>query len=285
MITFRVFSFGKVQKLASTVAIGLLIAGFTVFHVTTSSFAQETLYNYGITLNISDPDVVVGDLVTRNDTGEIVRSSEAFDPRIIGVRAESATVLYRTDDDQSVPIVTSGQTIVSVTTIGGEIESGDALTSSPIAGKGQRSPAVQGFVFGYALEGFDETAGTEVEYEGETFRQGQILAEIAIGGTGNDTQGVLSRLVDQIGYLIFRSTQVPQQNESFWRFILAAVITLLSVGISFGTFGRSIARGVEAMGRNPLAKRQIQAMIITNAIVVAAISIGGVILSLAIIRF
>ncbi|MCA9389954.1 hypothetical protein KC571_00970, partial [candidate division WWE3 bacterium] len=59
------------------------------------------------------------------------------------------------------------------------------------------------------------------------------------------------------------------------RYLLAVLIVLASFVIGFASFSRISGNGVEALGRNPLAKRSIQATIVFNFILTAFIMFIG----------
>jgi len=44
-----------------------------------------------------------------------------------------------------------------------------------------------------------------------------------------------------------------------------------------------VTKGIESIGRNPLAKTTIQTMIIINVVLIGLVSLGGIILSLTIL--
>jgi hypothetical protein len=55
------------------------------------------------------------------------------------------------------------------------------------------------------------------------------------------------------------------------RYLLAFIIAIVSFGLGFLYFGRVIKTGVEAIGRNPLASRTIQATIFVNIVITIVI--------------
>ena len=91
--------------------------------------------------------------------------------------------------------------------------------------------------------------------------------------------GTLKFLLSSLAFNI----RTGEQAEKIIRVIIAAIIVLVTVLINFYTFGRNITKGIESIGRNPLARVSIQSMIILNIILIAVVSIGGIILSLVII--
>jgi F0F1-type ATP synthase membrane subunit c/vacuolar-type H+-ATPase subunit K len=218
------------------------------------------------------------------DQSTLVRSEITGDPRLYGVLVANPEVVYRTRPD--IPVVRDGNAVVNVTTFGGPITVGDLITSSEIAGKGQKAQQLSGYMIGIALENFDGTTGTDVQGPRGTVKSGRIKVAIGIGpaspvlirATGG-ALGFVRQVVNAVWYNISTSKQV----ERLLRFLLAAILVLLVIYISYRTFGKNITKGIEAIGRNPLAKSSIQAMIILNIALIFFVSLGGVILALLII--
>ena len=126
---------------------------------------------------------------------------------------------------------------------------------------------------------------TVIRFENEQVQIGTIDVEVRLGPVVPQNQSAVTDFVDRLNILLFSNTQTPKAAENFLRYLIAAIVAISSMLFSFLTFGRNIARGLEAMGRNPLAKRQIQVMIMVNTLLIVVVSMGGIILALAIIRF
>ncbi len=252
-----------------------------------NSFVNAEEFTFAQKLILSHQESISGDIITRNKDNQFVRSSTPFDESMIGVLANNATIVFHPiESDGSSTIVTSGQARVNVTTLNGPIVVGDRITSSTIPGKAQKATDLSGYILGIALENFsEESNGEKITVEGRTMTQGSILIAINIGPIGPLQAGAVTKLVDQIGSTIFQNIQTPERADRFFRYFIAGLIALVAILVSFTAFGKNISRGIEAIGRNPLAKTQIQAMIIINVGLIAAITIGAVILSLAIVRF
>lgn len=250
-----------------------------------SSSRAQGPFNIATTEEVSDTDAVNGDIIRRNEDETLTRSSQSYDPAMIGVVAENAIIVYHEVEGEGIPIVWDGETMVNVTTLGGPIASGDPITSSAIAGKGQKASTNASWLLGSALESFSDEDGTPTEYEGRQIRQGTIRVRLSITPGQVSEVSELTKLIDQIGTLFLSNIETPERTERLFRYILAALIAIASIAIGFGSFGKNVTRGIEAIGRNPLARTQIQAMIVLNIILIATITIGGIILSLVIVRF
>ena len=59
------------------------------------------------------------------------------------------------------------------------------------------------------------------------------------------------------------------------RYLIAALVALLAFILGFAYFGRVAQKGVEAIGRNPLAGRFIEFSVIMNVLLTALIIVVG----------
>lgn len=247
--------------------------------------AQSSDLSVGQTLTIDDKDAVTGDIMSLSTKPEtLVRSTKEYDERMFGVLQIKPVVVYQTQDD--IPVVRSGAIPVNVTSVGGPIEVGDYVTSSPIAGKGQKATSVSGNMVGVALTAFDGKSGTDISYKGKTYKAGSIRIEVGIGPaspvTVKASGGLFGTLKQLQTALLFNITS-SRNTDKIIRYILAGIELLLLLGFGYYTFGKQITKGIEAIGRNPLAKASIQTMIVLNAILLGIVCIGGIILALGII--
>lgn len=249
---------------------------------------EEVLINsmsFALSYVSDDPDIVAGDIVSLRENQKISRASIEYDPQVVGVSAPDATVIYHSGKD-GIPVAINGVVDVNITTLGGPIEPGNFITTSTVSGKGQRAEAPQGHIIGTALTAFSETDGSELQLtDGTQLRQGSIKVKLDIRPGDIQSVGIASKVIDQIGSVLLRNIATPERSEVFFRFIMAGLVAAVAIGVGFFSFGTNITRGIEAMGRNPLARTQIQAMILLNVGLIALISLGGIVLSMAIIRF
>jgi hypothetical protein len=231
-----------------------------------------------------------GDVVSFSpDQKGLVLSREAYDKRLFAVVATDPQIVYHTGEGTQ-PMVRDGIAYVNVTTINGEIAAGDYVTSSPVPGKAQKATSSTGHILGIAISELHEGDGEKINHEGREITASKIRVALAIGPVSpalfllKSSSGAVGAL-DQIGNALMQTFQEPDSGFVIIRYILAAAVVLLAVTISFRNFGRNITRGIDALGRNPLARREIEMMIIFNIILIAVASIVSVLFSLAIIRF
>ena len=251
-----------------------------------SPVSAQLQYNIAKTLTIDDKGAVDGDimsLTTKKET--ITRSAVMFDPRMYGVLIAHPVMVYRTLP--TLAVARDGDAIVNVTMMGGAITVGDYVTSSPIAGKGQKAEGVAGYMMGVALDNFDGKGATQsAEYQGEKYALGRIKVSIGIGPASpvlTKAAGGLLGTLKQMATAIMFNISTSKQAERIVRYILAVLVAVIIIYISYRAFGKNVTQGLESIGRNPLAKTSIQAMITLNIILLAISCIAGVALALVII--
>ena len=220
-------------------------------------------------LTIEDDNVKVGDVVSLAE-GKYKLSRESFDNNAYGVVVENPVLSLQEEDAQNKKlflVTQEGSAPVNVVGVGGSIKAGDFITTSEVAGKAQRSNR-SGMIIGVALEDF--------VIQGETSdQQGQILATIKVRPSflaGN----VKVNLVDDLKSGIAAPFLTPLTSL---RYVLAAMVVGGAFIIGFASFGKVSGSGVEALGRNPLAKRTIQMGIAVNFALTAFIMVAGLALA------
>ncbi len=231
---------------------------------------------------IVDNQAVEGDIVVIGETG-LVRAEKSFDNKMFGVIQEHPLFVYRNQDvTNGKPVVRSGTALVNVTTLNGPVRYGDYITSSPIAGKGQRV-SESGYVLGVALEAFDGGGETVAGPNGQV-AAGKIRLAVRIEYAELTNPRFAGRLFSFIGSSFLENIQDPRRLGEIIRYLAAGMVILLSFAFGFLTFSRSIFKGVEALGRNPLAKNSIQLSMIINIIMLVVTGLIGIVASILIIR-
>lgn len=235
------------------------------------------------TYEVSDSQAVDGDVLcfsSPDSGGKIVRCQKTYDDSIFGVQTtDPSVVLKQTPSGKAV--VQEGWALVNVTTLGGPIKVGDYITSSPISGKAQKAEELLGYILGKSLVNFTDSEGQNLSYNGKNLKSGQIEVSLKIGPLGVLPRGTF---LDKIGFAMVRGTQTPAAAGLFLRYVSAGLMLILVSFFAFNNFGRNIGKGIESIGRNPLAQSQIQLTIIINTILIAGTIIGAIVLGLVIIR-
>jgi hypothetical protein len=234
------------------------------------------------TYPIADTDVLEGDIVS-NTTEGIIKSKTPYDSRVLGIIQSNPLVVFRSDIEGELPVVNQGTAYVNVTNLNGNISKGDFITTSGIAGKGQKSLA-SGYAIGTALEAFTATQSATISFNGQNYVLGQIPVALrieyaTITGTRFPTQ-----FLDQLLSGLLTGLGSQEQLTQFTKYLVALIIFLASLIFAFLTFAKVITKGIEGLGRNPLARTSIQFSIIINAILVVFTLILGLAAAILIIR-
>lgn len=250
--------------------------------------ASAAEYSMGVarTYVVNDKAAIDGDIVSiSQEPNTMILSQTNYDQKVFGVIVMNPLMVYRTLKT-NIPIVREGETLVNVTNFNGDITPGNFITTSEIAGKGQKATDATGAILGIALEGFKKEQGTEIEYNKKKYSTGPIKVALGIQTPAIlRTRGGMFGTLEALSLTFLRNVQQNAASDKLIRYIIAGIVASLTIIINFQSFGKNISKGIESIGRNPLARVYIQSMIILNIILIAVTSIGGVILSLAIISF
>lgn len=251
---------------------------FSLF--TSPAFAQIEIT--GI-YDVADQEAKDGDIVRFVPDNQITRANSPYDLNIFGVVQSSPSAVYRRVDGSGTPIIRAGIAKVNVTTINGPIKTGDHITSSEIQGFGMKAD-VSGQVLGLAVSDFVETDGQTLQYQGQNLNSGQIPVAIKIEYAELTTPRSAGRLVSSIGSSFLQALKQPQGVNDVIKYIIAGIILILSILFGFVILLRSLPKSIEAIGRNPLARRAIYFSVILNILLVLGLAVVGIIASLIIIN-
>ncbi len=187
--------------------------------------------------------------------GKYVLAEAPFDPNLIGVVNSNAIIaLENTGAQNNATLITSGQSTVRVSSLNGQIKKGDYITSSLIPGIGVKADNF-GQIVGIALDDYNESDPEKI---------GKITVSVNIRA-----------------YTPFE-TLLKSPSKSL-RYIFAFLILAASVILGFTYFGKVAKSGVEALGRNPLAARRIQAAVFLELLLTLGIISLGVLFAYLII--
>lgn len=248
----------------------LILIVFSLFSplFASSIFAQSVP---GIAYNITVADTVKpGDILVVTEEG-IKLSTVPFDARMYGVVVEFPVLSAGEKTEATVSVLSSGRAAVNVTAAFGEIKAGDLITSSDKPGVGQKA-SVSGYILGKALAGYNDTS-----------KDGQItvLVDIGLFAPTANVSGFLGSLLTGLSSGFTNTQNFPLML----RYVSAALIGIVTFVISAFSFVRFMRNGLEAMGRNPLAKKTIVAGMMLNAGIIALLSLAGFGIAAAIVAF
>lgn len=232
---------------------------------------------YVVNIQPSDQSVQDGQIVSINH-GQYELSNHPYDQNVFGIIDLTPDLtLDTTENDQNkYPVVTSGQAYVLVSTQNGNIQVGDWITTSEQAGIGVKADRTYGPVVGQALAEYADTQAP-----------GLVLATVNIGQNRSSLDN--PSIIDSINALLLellRITGSVATDRAFdmLRYIIAAFVVIISIIFAYITFGKVARTGVEASGRNPLAKNLILTGMIFNLMLAGVIIISGIIVAYLILR-
>lgn len=259
------------QNLSKFTSFLLILLAF-FFLLPIQVFSQG--FNLGVATYAEIPDGSPknGDIISVN--GETFKLSDIpYDALMAGVIVtEPAVAVNMVQTEKGYAFVTTGNTLLNVTTQNGEIKKGDPITTSTIPGAGIKSTQA-GYIIGTAQEEYTETDKNKV---------GSIFVTLNPRFAYPQSQTKASaRFLD-----IFNLTAAAsyQQPSLFIKYALASLVVIVSFVIGFFSFGRIASNGITALGRNPLAAKIIQLGIVFNVLIALAIVFSGLFLAYLIIR-
>lgn len=217
-------------------------------------------------LAITDAQVQDGDIVSSSGIG-FALTKTAYDSAIVGVVSQNAAITFDSGGEGRYPVVSQGTVLVRVTGQNGPIKKGDLIAASGLPGVGMKASR-SGFTLGKALEDFAQ--GDE----------GTVKVSLNIRyASFNRTVG--ANLTD-----IFNLSSLATYEEplTVFKYFIAALIVFVSFGFGFLVFGRVAGKGVDALGRNPLARGVIQFGIIINVLITVAVVGAGFGIAMVILR-
>ena len=202
-------------------------------------------------------EVKIGDIVSKTDQG-IFRSNIAYDRDIVGIVAESPILVFGKPTTTTLPVIYLGEALVKVSNKNGEIKKRDFITSSEKPGIGQKATQ-SGIVIGKALEDFNQEEGlikAEINIQYADINPGKI-----------SPLGIFTNIIGQLG----TGENLPETL----RYIFAILLAAGSFFVGFFAFVTALQKGVEATGRNPLAKNSIRFAMILNILGIIILTLAG----------
>lgn len=265
--------------------IALLFLGiFVLFSALSPISVQAQTNGLDVTnvFEVNEEGLESGDIVRNSEKG-IVRTTFDYDQKVFGVYQPNPLIVFRNVDGTGVPIVRNGTVSVNVTTLNGPIAQGDFITTSGIVGKGQKATR-SGYILGTALEAFTGESGTDVQYQARTAKQGQIQVAIRIEYAEIDSARNVNRLFEYLDAALFSSVKNPEQFIRIIRYTGSVFVLIATAIFAYLVFARTVSNGIQAIGRNPLAKNSIQVAIILNIIFSSIVIVLGIIAAFVLLR-
>lgn len=235
--------------------------------LTIPTFAQELRSGQIATnMEVKEVGAKTGDILTKSNDG-LVKSKAAYDKNLFGVVIENPNVVFNKPAKGLVPVISYGETLVRVSDSAGKIKSGDFITSSKTPGIGQKA-IESGFILGKALQDLKEKEGLINVFVNIQYRN--IEAEPSFG---------------KIFTFLATAIERPENLPEVLRYLFALLVGGGAFFLGFVSFGRSLRTGVEAIGRNPLARTSIQVAMLLNLTGITLLTAAGVGLALFVILY
>jgi F0F1-type ATP synthase membrane subunit c/vacuolar-type H+-ATPase subunit K len=226
-------------------------------------------------LEVADQELTGGDIVVESPGG-ISKADRSYHQGLIGVVIDTPTIVLHPDTETTRAIISGGDNTVKVSSRNGNIARGDFITSSEVPGVGQKATR-NGYVIGVALQNFPG--------EGQEGEEGVINVSLNIHYNIIEGSTVGLGALERFGQNFLNQLDNPGEFVRLSRYLLAALVAIITILLSFFTFARSVRSGIEAMGRNPLAKRSIQTGMAINAFLTSVMALFGLVAAYLIIRF
>lgn len=173
----------------------------------------------------------------------------------------------------TIPVTSTGETMVLVNGQGGAITKGDYITSSATAGVGMK--VAGGAVIATALENYSPANPNDAKLIRAVVRPQTIDKRlISVGGQ------ISTSFTEVANAMSLASLREPSK---FFRYLVAAICLIFSLVLGFITFGKMANNGITAIGRNPLARRYIILAVVFNAGITALIIGAGALIAFIII--
>lgn len=222
----------------------------------------------GISLSVTGATPSAGSIVSM-EKGQFSLSTKAFDDNIYGLVLPQPSVYFLDiSSPGNVSVARSGLAEVRVSSVNGTISPGDYLTSSATPGVAQKADH-GGYVLGKAIDAYNESDKTK-----EGIISVALEPQLWLGSTTSTSVG--NNLLKNLSLAFQAPTLAPLASL---RYLLAAIIAAGSFLLGFAFFGRVASRGVDALGRNPLASTTIQIGVIINLGITALITGSGLVLA------
>lgn len=221
-------------------------------------------------MQIVGEDIKDGYVISSSAEGP-TPSTVAYDPQVLGIVArDAAIILNNTTEENGIPVISQGTVYVLVSSADGPIAQGDLLTTSTNPGVAVK--AVQdGYVLGRALQDYDNPDPEHVDKIAMSLNLHYYSAKPTLAGSLTDILKIALNTTDGV--------------PSPWiKYIVAAIVVIGSFVLGYLTFGRTAAKGVEALGRNPAASKIIHLGIILNVSIVVVIVLVGLVVAFLILR-
>ena len=239
---------------------------FLFLFLTLGSFStalgEGSFYSVGVSIAVEDPAAATGSIVSFVE-GKYVLSSTEYDNLMAGVIVDAPNLSIVDKDLVNAKLMaSSGEALVLVSTANGEIKKGDYLTSSTVPGVAMKADKT-GQILGVALEDYSS---------GNPNDTAKINALIDIKAVFGGDSSVRANLLRTLKSGISAPFLTPVDSL---RYTLSAIIIGSTFLVGFTSFSRLSGNSMHALGRNPLASRQIRTALLFNFFLTLVVMVIG----------
>lgn len=229
----------------------------------------------------------VGTLVSRSSDSDSVSAAEVGNRAgIIGavVNKQDSFVTYNIAQG-TVQVATSGIVPINVSTVNGNIKSGDQLTSSPIAGFAMKATS-PGKTIGRAVQDFSSSSnGAQIrdvsDSKGKQVKVAIGQAQVAIQlSDWAGTSGASNPFVDNLQSV---ASQVIGRQVNAASAMIAAFVLSIAILVSGIVLFSSVTSSIHSLGRNPLSHSVIRRSLTQVILLVVALMTASVLVAYLII--
>jgi hypothetical protein len=235
----------------------------------------QTLPLIAANLPVADKEAGPGDILSQSEKG-LVRATIPYDKNLFGVVVENPPLVFNKPGPDKLAVASYGEVLVKVSDLNGPILKGDFITSSTKPGVGQKATQ-PGFIIGQALENFEKRG------------QEGLIKVILNPRYGAEIMGGDKKVIT-LGTIFIRTFEAlaqgfedPANFPKVLRYIFALIIASSSFLMGFISFVKALRTGIEATGRNPLARQSIQLAMALNLLGIVVITVAALSLSILII--
>ncbi len=222
-----------------------------------------------------EEDVEDGDIISIVDNA-YKKSQKTYDVSAIGVVTENPAIEISEQEyvatEKRYPVMSAGTAFVKVTTKNGDIKKGDVLTTSDIPGVAMKADR-PGFAIGVSDE--------DVTNLGDQTKKIKVSLNLHYNYLGQE-KGFPDKLTFTDIFAITKLLEY-QSPSAVMKYMFAGFVVVVSIIFGYLTFARIASRGIEAVGRNPLASKAINFSIVVNVAITIAIVLAGLTLAYFII--
>ncbi len=223
--------------------------------------SQVTAQNSDLSVAVEIPfegDITSGSLICSGEASYELCQAE-YTPSMYGVHTTIPSASIEYADQTGILVVRGGVVKVRASAVNGEIEVGDWVTASSTPGVVQKATR-NGFVLGSALEAY---AGNS-----------EALLQIALN-IHPETR--LANARSNLFEVMRQGSQTALLEPlNALRYFLAALLVVVCVILGLVFYGRLSRSSIEAIGRNPLAKRDIQFALFVQMVITGLVIAFGI---------